>query len=539
MQPDPKQVPERGAGESGSPLPEKHITPNALRDAAAEAARLAAPVFKAAGYKWEERTPDVATIAATLAPLAERASKMECGSSGTGRFQVHHWFEDGWEQYSITLEMASVIGEARADIVSTQPQPESGSEWKYDAIRMGRRWYAKRFIPGGPVEFWESREWHPYSIAAFQERERAAGLLGKRPESGSGEEGDEAQPEEGVCPECDHDIRPHAWHARGCSRHPFNQPPPPTPTQPLQESELERLQEVELERRAQAERAERLQTKLQRVEEEKDEKERAISQWRNKAKNAEGRSCDYAARATQAEARIDQAAKEVEGFQQEAEANEVPCAVASYKRVLSFLRSQSSSEVGEAEFTVNAPELPLSEDDQREIERLVRAAYKRMRDGDDRDECGRPPAGWRCTREPGHDGPCAASPSFGCPDCKQEDLAGRRERAVDELLEIAKLAHDDAMREELEQLASRLSLPPSSSEVEEGTVRVFACDQTYESAFSEISHLIHAANPGQSLVIELHHIDRDGKYFTVTTKPYETEVQAASPSTPRDEEESK
>ena len=24
--------------------------------------------------------------------------------------------------------------------------------------------------------------------------------------------------------------------------------------------------------------------------------------------------------------------------------------------------------------------------------------------------CGRPPAGWYCTREPGHEGPCAASP---------------------------------------------------------------------------------------------------------------------------------
>lgn len=26
-------------------------------------------------------------------------------------------------------------------------------------------------------------------------------------------------------------------------------------------------------------------------------------------------------------------------------------------------------------------------------------------------QCDRPPAGWRCTREPGHEGPCAAMPT--------------------------------------------------------------------------------------------------------------------------------
>lgn len=30
--------------------------------------------------------------------------------------------------------------------------------------------------------------------------------------------------EEGVCAECDHDIRPGSSHARSCSRHPINQP---------------------------------------------------------------------------------------------------------------------------------------------------------------------------------------------------------------------------------------------------------------------------------------------------------------------------
>lgn len=33
-------------------------------------------------------------------------------------------------------------------------------------------------------------------------------------------------------------------------------------------------------------------------------------------------------------------------------------------------------------------------------------------------ECSIPPAGWRCTREPGHDGPCAAIPTTDrCPQC--------------------------------------------------------------------------------------------------------------------------
>ena len=47
-----------------------------------------------------------------------------------------------------------------------------------------------------------------------------------------------------------------------------------------------------------------------------------------------------------------------------------------------------------------------------------------------RDGCRVPPAGWECTREPGHDGPCAAVPSMvhkhlGDPPYSDE------ERAVD------------------------------------------------------------------------------------------------------------
>jgi hypothetical protein len=65
---------------------------------------------------------------------------------------------------------------------------------------------------------------------------------------------------------------------------------------------------------------------------------------------------------------------------------------------------------------------------------------------------------------------------------------------------------------------------------EEGTytVRVFDFAHTYESATTEIHRLLHAANPGQSITVERHHIDKDGKWFTVTIRPYATGVQAPS-----------
>lgn len=49
----------------------------------------------------------------------------------------------------------------------------------------------------------------------------------------------------------------------------------------------------------------------------------------------------------------------------------------------------------------------------------------------------------------------------------QEAPADKRERAVNELLEIAKLADDDAMRDQLEALASRFSYPPRATELQE------------------------------------------------------------------------
>lgn len=39
---------------------------------------------------------------------------------------------------------------------------------------------------------------------------------------------------------------------------------------------------------------------------------------------------------------------------------------------------------------------------------------------------------------------------------------------------------------------------------------------TYPQALDAVTATIHRANPGQTIVIERHHIDRDGMYFTVT-----------------------
>lgn len=63
-----------------------------------------------------------------------------------------------------------------------------------------------------------------------------------------------------------------------------------------------------------------------------------------------------------------------------------------------------------------------------------------------------------------------------------------------------------------------------------GTTFVFDGGGSYKSAATAIHRLIDTANPGQTLVIERHHIDRDGKYFTVTVTPYATQVQASQPT---------
>jgi hypothetical protein len=71
----------------------------------------------------------------------------------------------------------------RAPVASLSASSDTGGAgaWHYGAIKMGRRWHATRFHPGGPdndgdlpdvgdTEFWEAGEWKPYGIAEFQRR---------------------------------------------------------------------------------------------------------------------------------------------------------------------------------------------------------------------------------------------------------------------------------------------------------------------------------------------------------------------------------
>jgi hypothetical protein len=75
-------------------------------DLAAKAARLAAPVFNAAGWEWRDiGVPDEADIAASLAPTVERIDFE--GSIGSGRLHVVRSVEDGHETISVLLELAS------------------------------------------------------------------------------------------------------------------------------------------------------------------------------------------------------------------------------------------------------------------------------------------------------------------------------------------------------------------------------------------------------------------------------------------------
>lgn len=105
-------------------------------------------------------------------------------------------------------------------------QTDHPQGWHYGAIRMGRRWYATRFHPGGPdndgdlpdvgdTEFWEAGEWHPYSIAVFQGRERDAGLLGQtdHPQEPSSDEADETP--RWLCEYCGGSGKDFDWHRYG------------------------------------------------------------------------------------------------------------------------------------------------------------------------------------------------------------------------------------------------------------------------------------------------------------------------------------
>lgn len=53
-------------------------------------------------------------------------------------------------------------------------------ELHYGVIKMGRRQFPTRFHPSrDDIQFWESGEWKPYSIAEFQRRQAEAGILGQ------------------------------------------------------------------------------------------------------------------------------------------------------------------------------------------------------------------------------------------------------------------------------------------------------------------------------------------------------------------------
>ena len=83
------------------------------------------------------------------------------------------------------------------------------------------------------------------------------------------------------------------------------------------------------------------------------------------------------------------------------------------------------------------------------------------------DRCARPPAGWTCSRAPGHDGPCAASPlvvatgwaspslatAYDAIDRLRLKLAQPTESPIDEALKRALSAIEDA-DEELVGIAS-------------------------------------------------------------------------------------
>jgi hypothetical protein len=48
---------------------------------------------------------------------------------------------------------------------------------------------------------------------------------------------------------------------------------------------------------------------------------------------------------------------------------------------------------------------------------------------------------------------------------------------------------------------------------------------TFEECQEAVTELVRAANPDQSVLVERHHCDRDGKWMTVIVKPHITGVQ--------------
>lgn len=55
-----------------------------------------------------------------------------------------------------------------------------------------------------------------------------------------------------------------------------------------------------------------------------------------------------------------------------------------------------------------------------------------------------------------------------------------------------------------------------------------------ENLIADLRGLLSAANPGQQVVIQREHIDRDGFYFTARVLPYLTEAQFKAAAEPAD-----
>lgn len=110
----------------GAEIRRQKILGGELEDLAVEVAGRAAPVFRAMGWEWRDiGVPGEAQIAATLSRLISQAEEKDDCTMASGRFEVHHWWEDGWEQYSVVLELGSRLRHEDGTTFPTQQPPPS------------------------------------------------------------------------------------------------------------------------------------------------------------------------------------------------------------------------------------------------------------------------------------------------------------------------------------------------------------------------------------------------------------------------------
>ncbi len=324
MQPDPKQVPEKAAEavreavEAGVPEDVFHqmcerfmwaaTTGPHHADATAEKAvlEIVKPLLgqrggdAVAGSRKGDSAPAVMTQRGAGESGSPLTSELEAVIVGvlTDAFSAKGTVEEGRMRFAHTWAESIVDALEATGLLPTQPSPESGSEEALidHVLERFRPTRAVFDMEGGATQ---EVDWRSVvgNILYYADR--------IQPESGSGEEGE--RPEEGVCPECDHDIRPHAWHARDCSRHPSNRP-----TQPLQGSEVERFAHTPQRMFPVGNRDwvwftdyTALQAQLQRVEGERDQ----LAAWNRENKREAGKAWN---RTHQAEARIQEAVEKFE-----------------------------------------------------------------------------------------------------------------------------------------------------------------------------------------------------------------------------------